>query len=926
MISEHWYVNNDIECIGISNFKLLSHFSRSHHIRGGTSIFVKQEILQECAPVNFIKLLSIETVIECCAVSFKNIYCLINVYRPPSDSSNDVDLFFSQFSKLLSLSQKKFKHIIICGDFNIDQFSNSLNSKRLFDILSSFEMTSLINEYTRIFSTKNYTSYSSIDYVVTNIMENIDTSNFDTGLSDHHCQVINFDIADTMKVSNVQKTLSYRNINANSLNVFLHLLSSSKFDICINSDVNLVFNRFLDEFLWCFNAAFEKRTKVIDYSSNVKQKIQFSSKLNEKRKQLNNLDWLRKRVFNEQLNENYKKLKKEVNAEIFNEKRIYFGNKIIKSSNKNKTVWSIVNQVKGKQKNRNISEILYKDKVLTDPSEQVSAFGEFLTSSIHHKINDYFKGQPTANCTVGNHAAQSMFFTPVTEVEIIEVIQKLPNKKSTGYDEIPITIIKESKEIIAPILTHIVNMSVAQGEFPTNLKLGILIPLFKKGDHKIIENYRPIALLSVLSKIIEKAVAIRVEHYLNSFQLISNCQHGFRAGYSTETSTIEYTQDINNRLDAGCFVVSLLFDLTRAFDTIEHSFISEKLQSLGIRGCINQWFLSFLSNRKMRVKIEDVISEEHDIDIGTPQGSVLGPLIFLLFINDVPNYISKAKVLMYADDTCMVISDNTKDGLLEKINTTFKEFETWCNKNRLMINFSKTAIIEYHNQRKVPFNFSFTFNNITFEGSKSVKFLGTNFDCNMSWDTHVNSVCHKMNQCFYLLTVLKSMLDRDTLLQVYYSYAYSAMAYNIVVWGQAQQIQRVFILQKRIIRLIFDLPFQTSCRETFSKNKILTTTSIYLLKLLNYMFVHQTKFIKNSAFHSYDTRYKDNLSVIKVAHTFCQKSPNNAGIKYFNKLPNDIKNSKSQAIFVGRLKKMLADNCFYTLNEFENYLFNINSL
>lgn len=325
-ISEHWYQDSDITNIFISHFKVLDHFSRTHHTRGGVSILVKSNLLSECMPINFIKSLSIEMIIEMCAISFKKEYCLINIYRPPSDLQNDMKLFFSQLEKVLTYSLHKFKYVIVSGDFNIDQFCNNLNTKKLFDIFNSFGMTSLVTEYTRIFTTINYTSRTSIDYVITNTPHFLHVSNFDPGLSDHHCQIVKLDLdslSENDNTSDVKNNFyTFRLINENSIKNFKCELSKIVFDFKANADVNQIFENFLENFLWCFNLAFPKKTVKSCPSLNKTRRIQFSEELNLKRKRLRDLDWLRKRIYDYNVNENYKNLKKEIDRQTIVEKKL----------------------------------------------------------------------------------------------------------------------------------------------------------------------------------------------------------------------------------------------------------------------------------------------------------------------------------------------------------------------------------------------------------------------------------------------------------------------------------------------------------------------------------------------------------------------------------------------------------------------------
>ncbi|KAF2890298.1 hypothetical protein ILUMI_15875, partial [Ignelater luminosus] len=243
----------------------------------------------------------------------------------------------------------------------------------------------------------------------------------------------------------------------------------------------------------------------------------------------------------------------------------------------------------------------------------------------------------------------SLYFYPVTITEIKDVVNTIQNKPSTGIEEVPISLIKECLEEFAMCFLLLINTSMELGQFPSRLKTAV----FKIREAKDIKNYRPISLLSIFSKVIEKIVANRIIAFLQKFCLISDFQH--EDNYSTETAVVELVQSVNESLDRNKHVFGIFFDLTSAFDTIDISFLEIKLEKLGIREKVLEWIISWMENRQMRVKINEVISEEKTISVGTPQGSVLGPLIFILYVNELENFVSYGKAIMYADDRSIIV-------------------------------------------------------------------------------------------------------------------------------------------------------------------------------------------------------------------------------------------------------------------------------
>ena len=414
----------------------------------------------------------------------------------------------------------------------------------------------------------------------------------------------------------------------------------------------------------------------------------------------------------------------------------------------------------------------------------------------------------------------------------------------------------------------------------------------------------------------------RLTSFLNKNNLITNSQHGFREGYSTETATTEISQYIADKLDKGEYVVGVFFDLSKAFDTLDPSFLSKKLEKLGIRGNVNEWIISFITHRRLVVNIENTYSEEFEVELGTPQGSVLGPLLFLLYINDLPNHIQDAKVLMYADDTTIIIADKCKDALNTAVNKVMEQFLNWCVSNHLIINVNKTVCVEFSGKYKYPnTEWIFKLSNTVLEISLDTKFLGTYLDYRTSWSNHINKVCAKLNKSYFSIATLKNTLTEDALLNVYYANVHSVIAYNIISWGQATEIDRVFIIQKRIIRLLFNLTYMESCRPSFKSKKILTFTGIYLLKLLCYIHEHKNQFVSNNHIHTYLTRNSNHIHINRFNHSYIKKSPIYTGCTYYNLLSTDYKNLTNLK-FKNKIKKLLIENCFYNLKEFETFLNN----
>lgn len=264
-----------------------------------------------------------------------------------------------------------------------------------------------------------------------------------------------------------------------------------------------------------------------------------------------------------------------------------------------------------------------------------------------------------------------------------------------------------------------------------------------------------------------------------------------------------------------------------------------------------------------------------------------------------------------------------KHNLNLKVNNVLQQFYDWCFSNHLIININKTVCIEFTGAYKNPTeSLAFNLNNTALEISNSTKFLGTHIDRQMCWKAQVDHVCSKLNKSFFALVTLKNTLTEESLLNVYYANVYSVLSYNIISWGRTTEIERVFIIQKRIIRLMFGLTYGESCRQAFRNKQILTVTSIYLLKLLCYIHSQKHNLATVGDVHTYPTRNRNNIAISSFKHSYFKKSPLYSGCTYYNILPADIKCSNTPMSFKKKIKKLLTDNCFYNLSEFETFLKN----
>ncbi len=314
--------------------------------------------------------------------------------------------------------------------------------------------------------------------------------------------------------------------------------------------------------------------------------------------------------------------------------------------------------------------------------------GPNFASNIKTKSNDIYD-------YLKNKNGKSMFLNPVDGNEVIRTVNKCSNKTSTDCDELSMNIVKHIIHEVVEPFSYICNLSFETSTFPDQMKKAKVTPIFKAGNKREFTNYRPVSLLPQFSKIIEKLFDVRLQKFIDKHNLLNNGQYGFRSNCSTSFALMELIEEICNNLDNKKLTVGVFIDLKKAFDTIDHNLLLQKLDFYGIRGATNDWVKSYLTNRKQFVQVDGHSSDLLDIICGVPQGSVLGPKLFILYINDLCNVSSLVKYVLFADDTNIFKSGDNLQSLCIEISNELNKISVWFNVNKLSLNVSKTHFMVF---------------------------------------------------------------------------------------------------------------------------------------------------------------------------------------------------------------------------------------
>ena len=510
---------------------------------------------------------------------------------------------------------------------------------------------------------------------------------------------------------------------------------------------------------------------------------------------------------NEDIKRLYNLFRNRVNRELIKSKKNYYA-KYFEDNNKNcKKIWEGIKSIINLKnpKGTSISQLKVNEKTISNPKEIVETVNNFF-ADIGPNTEKNIPQNPAIKPEqyLKNRSPLDFQITNITNKEVLEIITNLDNK-SLGPNSIPIYLLKLIADLIVTPLSEIITNSFTTGTFPDALKISKVIPIHKGKSTEDLNNYRPISLLSIFDKIIEKLVHKRLYHFLEQQNILYHKQFGFRKNNSTTFALIEITEKIKETIDNHKYGCGIFIDLRKAFDTVNHSILLKKLEHYGIRGSTYKWFESYLTNRKQYVFLNGESSQIRNVTSGVPQGSVLGPLLFLLYINDLPNISKVLNFYLFADDTNIYYEAETPEKLERVINKELKHLHTWLIVNRLSLNIEKTNFVVFRPYNKpLKYNITLKIQKNAISEKNHVKYLGIMIDAGLTWQAHIDTISNKLSRAIGLLYKIRPYVNIQILKMLYYSLIFSHLNYAVEIWGSTHNIylNQILILQKRAIRLL----------------------------------------------------------------------------------------------------------------------------
>ena len=628
---------------------------------------------------------------------------------------------------------------------------------------------------------------------------------------------------------------------------------------------------------------------------------------------------------NNQIKNKYTRYRNTLTKLLRLAKKNYYTNKISNASGNTNKTWLIIKEMLNKTHTKCSPDKLTTNNpgntCLTDTRDITQEFNNYFTGIGPNLAQKITSNKDFRQYLDGNYL-NSFFFHPVSEEDVLGEIFKLDPRKATGQDTINPLLVIHAAHIIACPLTHIINCSLNNGIFPSLLKIAKVIPIYKKGSPCDVGNYRPISILPVISKVFESIVNHQLVIYFEKYNILIKTQFGFRKKHSTKLALVDLITGIANKLDNGYLTCGIFIDLRKAFDTIDHSILLQKLSHYGVRGLPLLWFKSYLSQRKQCVCINNVTSPYSEIQCGVPQGSILGPLLFLIYINDIVNATDAFEFRLFADDTNLFQFINNPSNIiqLDQLHFDFRKVCDWCDANRLTINVEKTNfMIIKTSQRLVKTEGSLGINRSQISQVTSTNYLGVCLDQNMLWTSHIEKVRKAISPINGIISKIRYYVPKSTLLLLYNSMILPHISYCIEIWGNTYNtfLKPILNLQKKVIRFITFSNIDAPSSPLFQQLGILNVhqqckfnTSLFIFDLRAGHFPQTVNDYFNTPPNTYHTRNttRDNFYIPKVNLTLTQHNFQYAAAKHWNSLPEELKKIQSRTTFKSQLKQYLLQN------------------
>ena len=838
---------------------------------------------------------------------------IIAVYRSPSERTSS--FVNSLLEHVRSFTNDSSTILAVVGDFNmcLNKYTTDGNVENLYDSMLEKGFSHIMQTNTRI----TFKSQSLIDqifmhnYHIHSATSAISAGNIRADITDHDIQYLYM----TMEKKSEDKSKPVRNYEIKNIDHFQKLLDN--LNIVINEDAHV--NEMFEDFLKSTNTAYLKAFPLKPKSNKMRKSkswfndeclkaFRMKTKLFKRYKKTL---LIQDRLISDEYNRYYRKLLKHTKQNYFSD--------LISQNTSQKAKWKTINTILGNKMNERQIKIRNSEGEIVDEKEAPNILNKYFNEvglkfgSESDSRNDYL-------LYLRNSEPTTMFFEEFSENEIRMKVLKLESRRSSN-DLIPLRFFKLYPNTLFETLTNILNKSVKLGVMPDKLKTSNIVPIFKKGSRSDPTNYRPISLLSYIDKILEKAVYSRVYSYLTKTKFFCNNQFGFRAKHSTEHAILSLMDRIYKHLNSKEYVILLSLDLTKAFDVIRHDILLKKLENAGLRGTILAWFQSYLNKRQHRTTVNGYSSNYLTSTVGVPQGSSsLGPLLFLIYINDLKNVINEDKLNVFADDTTILLHDKNPHKLVISANENLVILDKFFKANAVNVNESKTQYMFLCPKgMKIDLTEKLTYRNSSLSEADHIKFLGVYIDKNLTFARHTEHLIMRLRRYLSLFYRLRGSIPRQQMIMLYFAHVHSIISYCILVYGRGNSgnLERLNRLQNRILRIIFPEYFTSKdLAEIRSRFRICSPKVLLQIKTL--LLAHKIIYNVDELPHFFINKYsckkelnlRNKLDFITPYYrtNLGQRSIDYCVSKEWNCLPPHLKSQNNHRIFKMAIRQWLNEN------------------
>ena len=828
--------------------------------------------------------------------STKHVYGVI--YRRPG---SDVEAFLSDLDEIVKTPEIRACRSTIMGDFNLDLLTNSQITNDLANLLYSYNFTVRTTRPTRVSSRAAtlidhiWSNCSDLDQIYGILMND---------QSDHFSPFL----TSSIETHAVPVTIKTRNYNFTTKETLLRSLERNLSNYQGEGDVDTTCNNLIYALQNVMDECYPYRTIKVKPKSLKNPWITDEIKiLIKQRNKL--LDKYCNRPIT--YGDSYRALRNRVNHIIHSRKREYYNNEFHSVQGDQRGTWKKLSKLLNKNSKSSliIDELNVNGDIIIDQQNICNNLNNYFANAGRYEDSGEAPNVHFSDYLDGNYP--DLTFSLVSVDEISNIIKTM-NDSGPGPDDVSIKLIKEGSDILAPIITKLVNNCLTTGNYPRSMKVAKIVPVFKGGERNKPDNYRQISILCSLNKIIEKVIYNQLLQHAENNHILVPEQFGFRKGKSTSDAILHFLKNIHDNNNQFKYTAALMIDLAKAFDSVNLEILVEKLKFYGVTGIPLKLLRNYLTDRKQYTFVNGLKSPLISTSRGVPQGSILGPLLFLYFINDFVKSSNSLLFSIFADDTCGLISSNCINELRRIIIDELINVNKWLKANQITANIKKTHFIIFCGRLKNNFSIRITFNNKTIAQKPVTKMLGVLIDENLNWSEHIMYVNKKVSKVNGILYKLSKFLNSNTLKTIYNSLIYPHLQYGNLAWGNAaaKYINKLFISQKRAIRNICHAGYLDHTNNLFKNNMLLKINEIHCLECVKFVKKELSK--PNSEFFSIRennhgmalrNELQMHVNLPQPRSELSRKFITYSGANIWNDLPHHLKIIRNPATFKINVKK-----------------------